>query len=193
VFSHYGHYEAAALAGYCEHANTYHVLPTYGYVELLDNNNNPITELGAVGEIVATSFIMDATPFIRYRTGDYATYGGIGCEFCNRPYLILDTIEGRAQDYLIEWGGGRIPVTCINMHSDVFDSITQWQIRQRTPGEIDFTYIPLGSDNLNARAAMHNALTRKLPKFTINMVPVAQIGRTTRGKHRYYINEGLEY
>src|SRR6185295_20155978 len=34
VFSHYGHYELAVLAGFCEHRDTYHVLPQYGYAEL---------------------------------------------------------------------------------------------------------------------------------------------------------------
>jgi len=43
VFSHYGHYEQAVLAGFCEYEDTYHVLPQYGYAELLDKEGNTVT------------------------------------------------------------------------------------------------------------------------------------------------------
>jgi len=61
VFSHYGHYELAVLAGYCEHDDAYHVLPQYGYAELIGSDGALVTQPGEVGEIVGTSFIMHAT------------------------------------------------------------------------------------------------------------------------------------
>src|SRR5262249_886460 len=100
MFVHYGHYEMAALAGFCEYTSDYHVLPQYGFAELLDRNDNPVTTPGEVGEIVATSFIMHATPFIRYRTQDLAVFGGFGCDKCGRPYQIWKKIEGRLQELI---------------------------------------------------------------------------------------------
>ena len=85
VFSHYGHYELAVLAGFCEKEDTYHVLPQYGYAELLDSNGKPVTQPGGMGEIVATSFIMHATPIIRYRTRDYAVLKGWQCPVVRTP------------------------------------------------------------------------------------------------------------
>ena len=101
VFSHYGHYELAVLAGFCEKEDTYHVLPQYGFAELLDSRGNPVTRPGDMGEIVATSFIMHATPIIRYRTRDYAVLKGWGCPSCGRPYQIWERIEGRLQEFIV--------------------------------------------------------------------------------------------
>ena len=105
VFSHYGHYELAVLAGFCEKEDTYHVLPQYGYAELLDSRGHPVTEPGGLGEIVATSFIMHATPIIRYRTRDYAVLKGWGCPSCGRPYQIWERIEGRLQEFIVTGSG----------------------------------------------------------------------------------------
>jgi phenylacetate-CoA ligase len=85
AFSHYGHYELAVLVGFCEHNDNYHVLPQYGFTMLLDADDQPVTQPGQMGEIVATSFLMMATPIIRYRTRDYAIYEGRGCPDCRRP------------------------------------------------------------------------------------------------------------
>ena len=101
VFSHYGHYELAALAGYCEYTDHYHVLPQYGYAELLDKDDQPVISPGQMGEIVATSFIMNATPIIRYRTRDFAVLKGWSCPSCGRPYQIWDRIEGRLQEFIV--------------------------------------------------------------------------------------------
>jgi len=93
VFSHYGHYEQAVLAGFCEYEDTYHVLPQYGYAELLDKEGNTVTTPGKVGEIVATSFIMHATPFIRYETQDLAILKSFTCSSCGRPYQIREKMK----------------------------------------------------------------------------------------------------
>jgi phenylacetate-CoA ligase len=100
VFIHYGHYEMAVLAGYCEHEDTYHVLPQYGFAELIGSDGRLVTRPGEIGEIVGTSFIMNATPFIRYRTQDLAVFKGWGCEACGRPYQIWERIEGRLQELM---------------------------------------------------------------------------------------------
>lgn len=74
VFSFYGHTERAVMAAECENCTEYHVEPGYGFVELIDSDGNQIWEPEIRGEIVATGFLNDAMPLIRYRTGDIAEW-----------------------------------------------------------------------------------------------------------------------
>ena len=70
----YGHSEKLILAGYCEKTNHYHVEPTYGYFELIDENRQIIHEPGRIGEMVGTGFHNPGMCFLRYRTEDFAEY-----------------------------------------------------------------------------------------------------------------------
>jgi phenylacetate-CoA ligase len=190
VFSHYGHYEMAALAGFCEHNDMYHVLPQYGYAELIDRDGKPVQKSGQTGEIIATSFIMDATPFIRYRTGDLAVLDGWGCSSCGRPYQIWRKIEGRLQEFIVTNGGRYISMTAINMHDNVFDHIKQFQFYQEKKGQVIFRYIPKDSCNGDIVSDMERRLRLKLgTDIELNMTPIEDIPLTKRGKHRFLIQK----
>ena len=56
VFSWYGQTEKIVLAGECEYSTLYHVYPQYGFMELVDENGEPI-DADEEGEIVGTSFL----------------------------------------------------------------------------------------------------------------------------------------
>jgi len=190
VFSHYGHYELAALAGFCEHEDTYHVLPQYGYVELVDSDGRAVTEPGGKGEIVATSFIMRATPFVRYKTRDVAVLKGWGCSACGRPYQIWDRVEGRLQEIIVTGGGRRISMTAVNMHDDTFDRVKQFQFHQREKGKAIFRYIPKAGCDAEEVVRIKSRLLAKLgDDMELTMQPVADIPLTKRGKHRFLIQE----
>jgi phenylacetate-CoA ligase len=188
IFSHYGHYEQAALAGYCEYEDTYHVLPQYGIVELIDERGEKVTRPGDVGEIVATSLIMYATPFIRYRTRDFAVLKGAGCQRCGRPYQVWERIEGRLQEFIVTASGRHISMTSINMHDDTFDEVQQFQFEQSTKGRLRFYYIPKSTWTDDAAEKIRKRLFFKLgPDVDLSMSPVAAIPLTGRGKHRFLV------
>lgn len=190
VFSHYGHYEMAVLAGFCEYEDTYHVLPQYGYAELVDKNGNPVTKIGEVGEIVGTSFIMHATPFIRYRTGDLAKLKGWNCSSCGRPYQIWESIEGRLQEFIVTSTGRYISMTSINMHDDIFDHIRQFQFYQEEKGHVTFRYIPKNTCTKEVVNDMKRRLLIKLgDDIELEMEAVEEIPLTSRGKHRFLIQK----
>jgi len=188
IFSHYGHYELAVLAGYCEYEDTYHVLPQYGFAELIDKNGNVVTQRGQIGEIVGTSFLVYNTPFIRYRTQDLAVFKGIGCQACGRPYQIWERIEGRLQEFIVTRNGRYISMTAINMHDDTFDPIRQFQFYQEEKGVVIFRYIP--KDTITDERLM-DIKKRLLLKFgddiELVMKEVSEIPPTKRGKHRFLI------
>src|SRR5262249_50410870 len=112
------------------------VWPTYGYFELLDEHNQPVTTPGQRGEIVGTGFINTIMPFIRYRTGDFATYVAPRCEACGREHVVIRDIRGhRTQEMLVADDGALISWTAINMHDNTFDCVRQFQFSQSQRGQ----------------------------------------------------------
>lgn len=190
IFSHYGHYEMAALAGFCEHTDNYHVLPQYGFVELLDKNNEQITQSGEIGEIVATSFLMHATPFIRYRTGDLAVFKSHGCLKCGRPYQVWENIQGRLQELIVTTSGRLISTSMLNMHDNSYDHLKQFQFHQRQRESVIFRYIPKAAESTEQIAGIKQKLQNKLGSdVELIMEAVDDIPLTVRGKHRLLIQE----
>ena len=190
VFSHYGHYELAVLAGYCEHESSYHVLPQYGFAELIDAAGNRVTTPGASGEIVATSFLMTATPFIRYRTGDVGVLKSFGCASCGRPYQVWERIEGRLQEFVQTRDGRLISMTAINMHDGTFDDVRQFQFRQSEPGRVTLHYVPRASFGASSVEHLRKRLAEKFgPEMQIEFAAVTDIPLTKRGKHRFLIQD----
>ena len=190
VFSHYGHYEMAALAGFCENTDDYHVLPQYGYVELIDEAGELVNTPGESGEIVATSFIMNSTPFIRYRTGDMAVFKSDGCDACGRPYQVWERVEGRRQEMIVSSTGRLISMTMLNMHDDIYDNLLQYQFRQSEKGKLEIRYVAKHVLSIDEEDQILKRLSVKLgDDFDVNMVPVRAIELTKRGKHRALIQE----
>lgn len=190
VFTHYGHYELSVLAGFCEYEDTYHVLPQYGYAELIGANGLPVTQPGQMGEIVGTSFIMHATPFIRYRTRDIAVLKGWGCPSCGRPYQIWEHVEGRLQEFIVTGTGRYISMTAINFHDDVFDHIRQFQFYQEEKGKLTFRYIPKPTLDEDILQEVRGRLVVKLgDDVNLEFQSVDSIPLTQRGKHRFLIQK----
>ena len=173
-----------------EYEDSYHVLPQYGYAELISKDGNPITKLGEIGEIVGTSFIMHATPFVRYRTSDLACLKAWECPSCGRPYQVWERIEGRLQEFVVTRTGRYVSMTAINCHDDIFDHIRQFQFHQRTRGQVTFRYIPKSTCNENALADIRRRLVLKFgDDVELGFEAVEDIPLTQRGKHRFLIQE----
>lgn len=183
IVSWYGSAEKVILAPWCEETMSYHAWPFYGLTEVLRSDGRR-AEIGEQGELVGTSFWHLVTPFIRYRTADFATTGEHACRRCGRAFPLLTDVVGRAHEF-IESGAGRyISMTAINMHDDVFDSIRQFQFVQEERGVVTFKYVPrsVGAD-LNR---IHAGLARKLGNdVKIRFDRVDEIQPTRSGKHRF--------
>jgi phenylacetate-CoA ligase len=192
-FSCYGQSEKLVLAVGCEQTSDYHVWPTYGYFELLDNNDNPVNTPGQRGEIVGTGFINTVMPFIRYRTGDWATYVGDRCQACGREHIIIRDIRGhRTQEVLIAADGSEIPWAALNMHDDTFIHVRQFQFMQETPGQAVLRIVPADGFGEDDADRIHQNLGRKLDNqlvFTIEFTE--DIPLSARGK-AIYVNQRIQ-
>lgn len=138
----YGHSEKLVLGGYCEHSDVYHIEPTYGYFELVNENGQPITTPGQIGEIVGTTLHNYGMPMIRYRTDDYAEYVGDYCEHCGRHVSLIKNIQGRWNGSKIYGADGSVTTTtALNFHDDLYMYLAGLQYVQKKKGELDILVI----------------------------------------------------
>ncbi len=79
------------------------------HIEVLDDAGDPVAD-GEVGEIVATTFGVEAMPVIRYRTGDCAALFRASCA-CGRTTPRLGPIIGRKNQMLKFRGTSLYPST----------------------------------------------------------------------------------
>ncbi|MFQ5495275.1 MAG: phenylacetate--CoA ligase family protein, partial [Phycisphaerae bacterium] len=183
-FSWYGHSEKLVLAAECERSSEYHVWPTYGYFELLDDDGRPVDEPGRRGEIVGTGFINTIVPFIRYRTGDFATYVADRCTQCGRDHPIIRDIEGRwPAGCLIAHDGSAISMTAFNVHDDTFDNVLAYQFVQAVPGEAILCVVPAKTLTESDRSQiLRRASARLQNQVTLRLETRDALEQTLRGK-----------
>jgi phenylacetate-CoA ligase len=137
MYSWYGHSEKLVLGGHCSKSDNFHIEPTYGYFELIDNNGDAISEPGKVGEIVGTTLHNPYMPLIRYRTGDFAEYVGDFCPHCKRYLPLIKNIQGR-------WDYNKIyfkdmsytTITALNLHNSLYTHIEGLQYVQKDYGKL---------------------------------------------------------
>jgi phenylacetate-CoA ligase len=98
VYSTYGVTELANSLCECEAGQGGHLHDQQLHVEILDEEGRAVPE-GEVGEVVATTFGVEAMPVIRYRTGDCAALFTAPCA-CGRTTPRLGPIIGRKNQKL---------------------------------------------------------------------------------------------
>ena len=190
VFSFYGHTEATTLAGECETSNNYHLFFEYGYTELIDENKNVITKPGQLGEIVGTSYEMIGFPIIRYKTGDFAMYADNMCS-CGRNYTIISNLKGRRlQEQIISNKGHGISLTALNMHSDIFDNVIQYQFYQKEIGKVQLRIVKGITFSIQDEQKIRKVFKLKLKDLVrLDISYVNRINPTKNGKHKYLVQE----
>ena len=186
-FSWYGLTEKVVLAAECEQSANYHVWPTYGFLEILDDRGRPVTTPGRRGEIVGTGFLNSVVPFIWYRTGDYATYLGERCSACGRAHPLIADIRGhRIQETLVAADGTLVTWTAINVHDDTFDNVSQFQLYQDTPGRARLRIVPAPGFSEVDRARIRRRLGQKLEhRLELELQIVDALALTRLGKAIY--------
>ncbi|MBL7987918.1 MAG: phenylacetate--CoA ligase family protein [Chlorobi bacterium] len=189
TYSWYGLSEYVALAGECKHSRKYHCYSEYGITEIIKENGQQ-SKGGESGEIIATGFNNFAFPLIRYRTQDVATVSSNQQCQCGRNYLLLDRIEGRLQEMMVSKNGNLISMTAINMHSDVFDNLYQFQFYQDTPGKLIMKQVRRAAFSQEDDKKINYELQQKIgDQFDVECVAVDSIETTERGKSRFLIQK----
>lgn len=109
IYATYGVTELANSLCECEQGAGGHLHSELLHVEVLDDAGNSLPD-GEVGEVVATTFGVEAMPLIRYRTGDCAALFRTACQ-CGRSTPRLGPIVGRKNQKLKFKGASLFPST----------------------------------------------------------------------------------
>jgi phenylacetate-CoA ligase len=109
VYSTYGVTELANSLCECAAGAGGHLHAEQLHLEILDDAGQPVAD-GVEGEIVATTFGVEAMPLIRYRTGDCAALFRSPCE-CGQKTPRLGPILGRKNQKLKFKGASVFPST----------------------------------------------------------------------------------
>jgi phenylacetate-CoA ligase len=183
VFDHYGSAEMVACVSQCE-AGRYHIHPDFGMLEVLVDGRPALP--GETGEIVATGFVNDVMPLIRYTTGDLAVLGEGGCP-CGRTFPVIERIEGRQDDCIITPEGRRIGR--LDPIFKAVQGIHEARIVQDAADHIRVEVVPRPVVSDAEHATLLDELRRRVgPTMRITIVPVERIARTGRGKLRTVVN-----
>lgn len=139
IFESYGHSEKLIMAGVYPHSEHYRIENCYGYCELIDQQDQLITQTNVFGELVGTTFINKYFPLIRYKTGDYSSYA----DNPDGTLTYLNKIEGhRDKSIIYRADGGITSITALNLHNDVYEHIDGLQYIQKEKGKLIICIIP---------------------------------------------------
>jgi phenylacetate-CoA ligase len=117
----YGQTEKVVFGSGCADAGGYHVLPSYGFAEVIG------------GRIIGTGLTNAAMPLLRYDTEDEGTLAP-SCP-CGMPFASLTNVKGRWDQALL-WGVEDEPIStsALNFHDPIFMNFDRFQFRQDAPG-----------------------------------------------------------
>ena len=183
VFSWYGLSERVALGGECEKNSSYHLMPDYGYVEIIKEDGSLCYEEGDEGEIVGTNLFNFSMPFIRYKTGDWAKRLSAECE-CGRNWDRITEVKGRwKKEFVVGSSGAKISTAALNMHGDLFNSVQRFQYFQDKPGEMVIKILPKKEFSNSSQELIESAYKKKVgDELQVKIRIVDDIPLTKRGK-----------
>jgi phenylacetate-CoA ligase len=133
VFSTYGVTELANSLCECEAGTGGHLHDQQLHIEILDEAGKPLPD-GEIGEVVATTFGVEAMPLIRYRTGDCAALFSKNCK-CGRTTPRLGPIVGRKNQKLKFKGASLFPSTLASVLEET-ESVEAFVIIARKESEL---------------------------------------------------------
>jgi len=188
IYGQYGHSEVSVFAFTLANSLEYICSPLYGFTEILDENGNHVKE-GESGEIVVTGYSNKVMPFIRYRTGDTAIYGG-----SINGVVKLKSLQGRTVDFIYNSDNKKVYLIGLVFggHLKSFEKIIRWQIEQDFPGFIVIRIVKdTGFSNFHEKeiVGLFESIGVKPELQYVDDIPLTQ-----RGKRKFLIqkiNESL--
>jgi phenylacetate-CoA ligase len=181
---HYGLAEGVANVSQCE-LGALHVDEDFAAVEFL-----PLEEPGLY-RIVGTNLSNPAMPLIRYDSQDVATLREAASCGCGRPGRVVESINGRREDYVVLRDG-----TFVGRMDHIFKdmiNIREAQIHQTRPGEMTIRVVrgcDYGVDD--EHALRREAAKRVGDDMTVNIDYMTALPRSRVGKLRLVVSEIAE-
>lgn len=159
------------------------------FVEILDENNEPVAE-GQEGKVVVTSLYNKAMPFIRYELGDRA----ILKKQKKGPYQVLESVKGRTNDIAILPSGKKVPgLTFYYISKKLLEDggfMKEFVIRQQKTNHFHYEYVANRKINAQEIKNVMSAMELYLEKgLEITFKKTDVIKRSASGKLKHFFSE----
>jgi phenylacetate-CoA ligase len=164
VYSTYGVTELANSLCECDAGAGGHLHEEQLHLEILDDHGKPVPD-GEVGEVVATTFGVEAMPVLRYRTGDCAALFREPCS-CGRTAPRLGPIVGRKHQKLKCKGTSLFPSTLTAVLEET-NGVESFVVLARKESELSDTIEVLvhGAVSLAELREVFQARTKLVPQI----------------------------
>ncbi|PTO86895.1 hypothetical protein CWN98_12550 [Vibrio splendidus] len=188
VFNRYGSREVGDIACSNLESNGLLVFSPIHFVEVLDNNGNPVSE-GEIGEVIVTTLKNFSMPLIRYRIGDIAKVKKYNA---NGSVAVFESVEGRSTDLLKSVDGKTVlPAYFIHMFGVVEKkfSIKKIQFIQRSNLEIKIVVCFMEEIDKNMFEKISSEIVcNVLGDVGLEVEYVSDIPKNRSGKFQYVIS-----
>jgi phenylacetate-coenzyme A ligase PaaK-like adenylate-forming protein len=178
-----------------------HVNDDHFLVEVVDPASGEPVPPGTLGELVFTTLTREATPVLRYRTGDIASLDRSPCP-CGRTQPRMSKVVGRADDMLVIRGVNVYPSEVEAVLLAEPDLGAQYLLvvdrTQTMPSLVvacELAGASAGDDrHERTRAAVTAALERRLAlRPEVRVLPAGTLPRTEMGKVQRVVQRSAEH
>jgi phenylacetate-coenzyme A ligase PaaK-like adenylate-forming protein len=178
---HYGMAEAVANVSQCTQGNL-HVDEDFAAVEFLED--------AGAQKVIGTNLSNYATPLLRYDAQDMARLSERRCD-CGLPGRIVESIDGRQEDYIVLKNGARIG-RLDHIFKDMV-RVREAQIVQKEPGRISLRVVRgTGYSEADEQQLRREFAQRLGTGAEMDLEYVDQLARSRSGKLRFVISEMRE-
>ena len=186
IFDQYGQTEMQSFWFQCRYRRM-HAHPLFGVTEIVTPEGRPCRP-GESGDVVLTGLINKSLPLIRYRVGDRATWADSDRCPCGRSMPMIESIEGRREDYLFSrqrgWVGRMDPAL------KGVKGVVECQFVQEIPEAVRVLCVPAPDFRTEDRLHLESNLRSRLgSEMQIDFQIVDQIPRGVNGKFRAVISQ----
>jgi phenylacetate-CoA ligase len=125
------------VAGECEHRVGMHLNEDHFLAEIIDPATGEVLPEGMMGELVLTTISREATPLVRFRTGDLTSLDFSPCQ-CGRTLARLSRIAGRTDNVVVVKGINIFPERVGQILSAFTGEEPTYQLVAGREGQLDF-------------------------------------------------------
>jgi phenylacetate-CoA ligase len=178
-----------------------HVNDDHFLVEVVDPASGEPVPAGSFGELVFTTLTREATPVLRYRTGDIASLDRSPCP-CGRTLPRMSKVVGRADDMLVIRGVNVYPseVEAVllaepDLGAQYLLVVDQTQTMPSLVVACELAAASAGDDrHERTRTAVTAALERRLAlRPEVRVLPAGTLPRTEMGKVQRVVRRTAEH
>jgi phenylacetate-CoA ligase len=155
------------VAGECEYRVGMHLSEDHFLAEIIDPATGAVLPEGEMGELVLTTISREATPLVRFRTGDLTSLDFSPCG-CGRTLARLSRIAGRTDNVVVVKGVNIFPERVGQILAGFTGEEPTYQLVAGREGQLDFLEVKievregLFFDKMTLQREMLQKLSHKL-------------------------------